>query len=82
MNINTAAKSSAKKGFNLKKELPSSYGYDRRYIDMRVSHYFHLLEMKIADTKSELLNWFIKMFIGQITGFISILVALASIIKG
>jgi len=55
---------------------------DKYYIDMQIAHYFHRLEVKIADTKGELLNWFVKMFIGQVTGFISIFIALASIIRG
>lgn len=55
---------------------------DKHYIDMQISHYFNLLELKIASTKTEILNWFIKIFIGQITGFITIFIALLSVIRG
>jgi hypothetical protein len=55
--------------------------YTEDYVNMQIDQHFHALEIKIAETKNELLNWFIKMFIGQVTGFISIFIALASIIK-
>lgn len=58
-----------------------SQHYQKHYVDMQIEQHFHRLEMKIADTKGELLNWFIKMFIGQITGFISIFITLANTIR-
>lgn len=55
---------------------------EKHYIDMQISYYFNRLELKIADTKSEILNWFIKMFIGQLTGFIGLFIALVGVIRG
>lgn len=56
--------------------------YTEDYVNMQIDNHFHALEIKIAETKNELLNWFVKMFIGQVTGFISIFIALANIMRG
>ena len=53
----------------------------RRYIDLQISYYFRRLEVKIADTRSEMLALLIKMFIGQLAGFISVIIALANLFE-
>ena len=72
--------------FHMKKKIsmgnkPGVNDYNKSYLDLRIERQFQKLEVKIVDCKNEMLSWFIKMFISQLAGLVSIFIALMDVIK-